>query len=271
MNTPLTLSALLVVALLSDGYTNAIPAADLPKMDLHVHLNYAAQSLTGDAAVAYEKASALSKQMGVGFGIAEEFGSDNPMINDRLLLSRLALAKKHSLYLGLQVSRRDWPSMFSKDALKQVDYILADALVFPNKQGTMLSIWVAGMPLGEPEEFMKLYVAHTLRVLAEPINIWGNPTYLPDNLMSKYDELWTDARVRSVIDAAVKNNVAIEINSRFKIPNARFVKMAKAAGAHFTFGTNQHGQGVGEITWSMNMANECGLTEADFYMPKRQL
>ncbi|MDO9340366.1 MAG: hypothetical protein Q7T72_07560 [Bacteroidales bacterium] len=144
-------------------------------------------------------------------------------------------------------------------------------MIFPNKDGKIIRIWVPNMPLGEPQEFMDLYVAHSLKVLAEPITIWANPTYLPDILISKYDELWTDARMKSLIDAAVKNKVAIEINSWFKLPDAKFIKMAKASGAHFTFGTNTHGTGAGDITWSINMAKECGLTKEDFFIPKRIL
>jgi hypothetical protein len=244
---------------------------DLPKTDLHVHLNFADQSPENGAAAAYVNASALSKKMGVTFGIAEEFDGNSIRINDSLLLDRIALAKKNSLYLGLQVSRRDWHDMYSKGTLAQVDYILADGMIFPNKAGKMLYIWVPGTPLGEPEDFMNLYVAHNVRVLSEPITIWGNATYLPDALISRYDELWTDARMKILIDAAVKNNVAIEINSRFKVPNAKFIKMAKAAGAHFTFGSNTHGPGAGEISWSINMAKECGLTKDDFFVPKRKL
>jgi hypothetical protein len=264
-------SALILVVLFLNGYKSEAQKTDLPKIDLHVHLNYAAQSLGNAAGEAYEKASELSKKLGVTFGIAEEFGSENVRVNDSLVLNRVALAKRNSLYLGLQVSRRDWPKIFSKETLSKVDYILADAMIFPNKEGKILYIWVAGMPLGEPQEFMNLYVAHNLKILSEPITIWGNPTYLPDNLIARYDELWTDVRMKSLIDAAVKNNVAIEINSRFKIPSAKFIKMAKAAGAHFTFGTNQHGAGVGEIDWSINMAKECGLTKENFFIPKRKL
>lgn len=271
MKNLLILTASSTFVLLLCTFKNDPPKTDLPLMDLHVHLNYAAQSIGDNALVAYEKASELSEKMGVIFGIAEEFGNDNIQVNDSLLLDRIALAKKNSLYLGLQVSRRDWSHIFSKEALQQVDYILADAMIFPNKEGKMLRIWVPGMPLGEPQEFMERYVVHNLAVLSEPITIWANPTYLPDVLAARYDELWTDARMKKLIDAAVKNNVAIEINSRFKIPNAKFIKMAKAAGAHFTFGTNQHGQGIGEINWSVDMAEECGLTREDFYIPKRTI
>ncbi len=268
-------SGLIIVGLLLNSHKNDFlkmspQNTELPKMDLHFHLNYEGQSLA-NAALVYEKASALSKERGVIFGIAEEFVNDNIKINDSLILDRITLAKKNSLYLSLQVSRRDWLNIFSKEVLKKVDYILADAMIFPNKDGRMMRIWVPNTQLGEPQEFMELYVAHNLKVLAEPINIWANPTYLPDALKSRYDELWTNARMKSLIDAALKNNVAIEINSSFKIPNAKFIKMAKAAGAHFTFGSNTHGLGAGDITWSINMAKECGLTKDDFFIPKRKL
>jgi histidinol phosphatase-like PHP family hydrolase len=77
--------------------------------------------------------------------------------------------------------------------------------------------------------------------------------------------------MKKLIDAAVKNSVAIEINSRYKIPGEKFIKMAKAAGARFSFGTNQHGKGIGEIGWSVQMAEKCGLTREDFYIPERQI
>jgi hypothetical protein len=269
------LSVLIVISLLLNSYKNDLlrffpQKMDPPKMDLHYHLNYEGQSLA-NAATVYEKASIFSKEKGVILGIAEEFVNDNIKINDSLVLDRIKLAKKNSLYLSLQVSRRDWQDIFSKEVLKKVDYILADAMIFPNKDGRMMRIWVPNTQFGEPQEFMELYIAHNLKVLSEPINIWANPTYLPDVFKSRYDELWTDARMKNLINAAIKNNVAIEINSTFKIPNARFIKMAKAAGAHFTFGSNTHGLGAGDITWSLNMAKDCGLTKEFFFIPKRDL
>lgn len=265
-------SVLILAVLLIKSFTIDLPKTDFPMMDLHTHLNYGAPDVPGTTpAQAYEKATELSKKMGITFGVAEEFGGENHRWNDSTLLNRIALAEKYSVYLGLQVSRRDWQSLFSQDNLNKLDFILADALIFPNSKGDIMYIWVPGMPLGEPQVFMDTYVAHNLKVLHEPISIWANPTYLPDALFARYDELWTDARMKSLIDAAVKNHVAIEINSRYKIPNAKFIKMAKAAGAHFTFGTNQHGDGIGQIAWSINMARDCGLTKEDFFIPKRKL
>ena len=64
---------------------------------------------------------------------------------------------------------------------------------------------------------MERYMRHNLRVLAEPITILANPTYLPPAVEGMYDQLWTDARMRKVIQAAVDNNVALEINAQQRI------------------------------------------------------
>jgi hypothetical protein len=42
-------------------------------------------------------------------------------------------------------------------------------------------------------------------------------------------------------------------------------------GAHFTFGSNQHDTGIGDINWSIKTANECGLKIQDFYIPVRKV
>ncbi len=108
-------SGLIILCLLLNSYKNDLLRTNLqntefPKMDLHFHLNYEGQSLANAARV-YEKASAHSKEKGVILGIAEEFINDNIKINDSLVLDRVILAKKNSLYLALQVSRRDWQSL----------------------------------------------------------------------------------------------------------------------------------------------------------------
>jgi hypothetical protein len=45
----------------------------------------------------------------------------------------------------------------------------------------------------------------------------------------------------------------------------------KACGAKFSFGSNQHVHGIGEIDWSLNMASECGLVRSDIFLPARKL
>ena len=41
-----------------------------------------------------------------------------------------------------------------------------------------------------------------------------------------------------MIDAAVKNKIAIEINNRYQLPRAAFIRVGNAAGVKLSFGTN---------------------------------
>ena len=74
------------------------------------------------------------------------------------------------------------------------------------------------------------------------------------------------ARMKRVIDAAIENDVAIEINNRRKIPSPAFIKTAKAAGAKFSFGTNNELAGVGTaVEYPIRMVRECGLKWQDIF------
>ena len=102
----------------------------------------------------------------------------------------------------------------------------------------------------------------------EPIDIFVNPTFLPSRIADRYDQLWTDKRMQRVIDAAVRNGVAIEINARYKLPKEIFIKKAKKAGVKFAFGTNNGGRELGKLEYCREMITKCGLTPDDMFKPK---
>ena len=83
-----------------------------------------------------------------------------------------------------------------------------------------------------------------------------------------YDRLWTPERMQKVIDAAKANDVAIEINNRYRIPSADFIKLAKQTGVKFSFGTNNSDANLGRDEYALAMVKECGITWQDIFMPK---
>jgi histidinol phosphatase-like PHP family hydrolase len=123
--------------------------------------------------------------------------------------------------------------------------------------------------VGDPQDFMNQLVDRIEKILNnEPVNIYVNPTYLPDEIDEKYSELWTPERMDRVINALVKNHVALEINAKLKLPSPEFIKRAKAAGVKFTFGTNNAGANdLGRLEYCIDMVKECGLTSTDFWLP----
>lgn len=84
---------------------------------------------------------------------------------------------------------------------------------------------------------MERYMKHNLRVLSEPITILANPTWLPKPIEHLYDKLWTEERMRLLIETAVKRGIALEINAG-KYPPEKFIRLARELGAKFTLGTN---------------------------------
>jgi histidinol phosphatase-like PHP family hydrolase len=126
--------------------------------------------------------------------------------------------------------------------------------------------------IADAQEFMDTLVDRAVGILStEPVDIYANPTFLPDVLAKDYETLWTEGRRRKVIDAAVRGGVAIEINDRYKLPSMSFIKMAKAAGAKFSFGTNNTGpQDLLRCGYGVQMIDECGLKSQDFFFPGDQ-
>ena len=242
-------------------------ANDIPRVDLHAHIDGESPKVKS---LTPAEATAMGKKLGVRLGILGEGGCHGEIHDNRTLVAFLDSLASQPVWRGLQVYGFDWQQCLSKANLDRLDYIAADALVFPHN-GKNIWLWVPGVKFPDPQEFMNQYVEYNLRVLAEPIQVWANPTYLPESLQPDYDKLWTAERMDRVIKAAVKNKVAIEINAHFQIPSATFIKRAKAAGARFSIGSNRHVVGIGEIDYCLRNAKECGLTAKDIYVPARAL
>ena len=144
------------------------------------------------------------------------------------------------------------------------------AMTWTDKKGRRMRLW---MPeevfVDHKDDFMDQLVDQIMGVMNnEPIDLYVNSTFLPDVLQPEYDILWTKERMDQVIKAAVANNIAIEINARYKIPSATFIKRAKAAGARFSMGTNNVDKNLGTLDYALEMIEVCGLEPNDFFKPK---
>ncbi|MES1168241.1 MAG: hypothetical protein ABUL61_03625, partial [Oleiharenicola lentus] len=116
---------------------------------------------------------------------------------------------------------------------------------------------------------MDILVKGQVRTMEElPIDVLADPLQLPAEYTHRADELWTEERMRVIIDAAVKNGVALEISPHERQPSEKFLALAKAAGAKFTVGDN--GGNVEQFTdWSylLEMQQKLKLTWRDMYVP----
>ena len=249
----------------------AAPGERVPEptlVDYHAHV---------DAAVTLEGLLEISSSRGIKFGVVEHAGNRRDfhyrglLANDDGLNGYVARLEGKPCFKGIQAEGLDWMRCFSKQAIARLDYVLTDALTFPEKDGTLVRLWTPAARIANKQDFLNRYTEHHLRVIAqEPIDILANPLYLPEALQGEAETLWTSERMGRIIRAAVSNRVAFEINTRFRLPSPKFLKMAKAAGAKFSFGSNILGPGVGDLTYGREMVRELGLTRAELFRPAPQ-
>jgi hypothetical protein len=237
-------------------------AENYPVVDYHAHLK---------GGLRVEDLLAEARRNGIQYGIAVNGGLGFPVTDDAGAEAFLAELEGQPVFTALQGEGREWVTLFSPRTIAKFDYVFTDAMTFTDDSGKRLRLWIQEEvgEIPDAEKFMDMYVDRIVGVLTnEPIDIHANPTFLPDVIAADYDRLWTPSRMQKVIAAAKQNDVAIEINSRFRIPSATFIKAAKQAGVKFSFGTNNEGRELGRLEYCLQMVKECGLTWDDFFVPR---
>ncbi|NQT37572.1 MAG: hypothetical protein HQ581_08790 [Planctomycetes bacterium] len=245
----------------------AAAGAKLPRIDFHVHLDNST----------IDKALEIGRQRNVKLGIVEHAGTkenDYPVVlsNDEELGRYLDMLQGKPVYRGVQTEWNDWMGCFSKKMLARLDYVLTDAMTFPGRDGQRVKLWSADVEtrveMADRQAFMDRYVDWYVAIIEkQPIDVLGNTSWLPAPLAADYDTYWTPARVRRVAETAVKHRVAFEISSGFKLPKLGFLKIAKAAGVKFCFGSNGRYPNMGKLDYSLATARELGLTTDDMFTP----
>lgn len=233
-----------------------------PLVDYHVHLK---------GGWTLEQALRNSRRNGIMYGIAINCGLGFPIVDDKGIHDFLASMAGQPVFLAMQAEGREWVRMFSREAIAKFDYVFTDAMTISDDRGRRMRLWMKDEvgPIDDKEKFMDLIVERILGVLnREPIDIYVNPTYLPDAMARDYDSLWTPERIDKVVEAAKKNDVAIEINSLRRIPSERFLRLAKQAGVKFSFGTNNADSRIGRLEYCLEMVDKLGLTWQDIFVPR---
>lgn len=233
-------------------------------IDLHVHLK---------GGFTVEDAVKKSKAEGIHYGIVVNCGVGFPLHNDSQIDSVISDMKKYpQFYKGMQAEGREWVNIFSKKSIDKFDYVFTDAMTFTDEKGRRNRIWLKDETwIDNEDQFMEHLVNTLVKILnTEPINIYVNTTFLPAQMQNRYDYFWTPARMDRVIKAAKKHKIAIEINNRYRIPSAEFIFRAKKAGVKFTIGTNNLDSNFSGADYAIEIINKFGLTEKDFYIPKKK-
>lgn len=250
--------------LVDDTYRDLLElgAHNFPLVDYHVHLK---------SGWTIGEALHESRRNGIQYGIAVNCGKGFPVTDDAGAREFLEALRRQPVFTAMQAEGREWVHMFSKEMVASFDYVFTDAMTFTDDNGRRMRTWIAEEvgAIDDKQKFMDTLVSRILGILNnEPVDIYANPTYVPDVISAAYDELWTTERMEKVIEAAKRNDVAVELNNRYKLPGVQFVKLAKSAGVKFSFGTNNTDRNIGRCEYGIRMVKECGLGWQDIFIPK---
>ena len=235
---------------------------EFPLIDYHGHLK---GGLTMDQACQH------ARDNGYNYGIAANCGLKFPVTSDSTLNAYLDGISNEPVFKVMQCEGREWVTLFTPAAVARFDYIFTDAMTWTDNKGRRLRLWIPEETFVEDEqEFMDMLVGKIEAIMAnEPVDIYVNPSFLPAKIAADYDRLWTPERMDRVVNVLKNNDVALEINARYKIPSIAFLKRAKAAGVKFTFGTNNTtNTDLGRLEYCLKAISELGLTADDIFLPR---
>ena len=104
-----------------------------PLINYHIHLK-------GDLTL--EKALAHSRETGVFYGIAANCGVNFPITNDQGINDYIKKLEGQPCFIGMQAEGREWPTLFSKEAIAKFDYIFSDAMTIVDHRGKRARLWM---------------------------------------------------------------------------------------------------------------------------------
>ena len=242
---------------------------DFPVIDYHVHLK---------GGLTKEMAHAMSMNYGINYGVAPnagEGGVGRMLADDAEVRSYYEEVKNHPFLFGVQGEGRKWTQTFSQEALGIFDYLFTDAMTIIDHNKRNARIYRAEEVIRDGvtmDQYMEQIVDQTVKILTnEPADIFANATYIPDDMNPDYAKYWTDERVDRVLDVMQKNNIALEISARYKIPSFDVIKKAKERGMKFTFGTNNVDADFGRLEYCFEAVEKCGLTVEDMWFPSMSI
>jgi len=235
---------------------------NFPVVDYHVHI---------PRGMSLEDLHTKSLEEGIEFGIAINCGIGFQIQTDEAAKEFINANRHYPFWFAMQGEGREWVETFTKETRELFDYVLTDHLTFHDHKGRRTRLWVNNEVIIDipAQEYMDMIVDRTIKMLnEEPIHIWANPTLLGNAMMEDYDKFWTDERVAQVIKALLDNDIALEINARYRLPTARIIRAAKSAGVKFALGTNNSNvQQLDRLAYPIQMIHECGLTIDDMWFP----
>ncbi len=176
-----------------------------------------------------EDALRKSRRDGIQYGITADAAN---LATPQSVANWLAPMKGKPAFSALATRRPDWTGKMSREQANEFDYVIAEC---------------------SPASPLDTIVQ---RLTREPIDILSYRGDLPPTVAAP------------LINALVRNNVAMELNTIAQSPNEQFILQAKEAGCKFAFGTgNATASELKRCEYGLEMVEKCKLDWKNFFVP----
>lgn len=225
--------------------------------DLHTH------TIFSDGRLSPLEVLRIASDKGYLVGLADHCGTGNFQLDSEGRFEKyIAAIKDLPAYLAVELDLgREIP--VSPESLKRCHYLIGGV----HSSGPMdfFDPRITNVDLGQLLEEMLGMIERRSRKYS--FDILAHPGLLPCNFREQKDAITDGWRVK-LVELALKCNLAIELSSRWLVPDLKLAAMAKEAGLKFSLGSDGHGADrMCRLEYSLELADKLGLDDRDLFWP----
>lgn len=225
--------------------------------DLHTHTTYS------DGRLSPREVLQIASDKGYLVGLADHCGPGNFQLDSGARFNKYLLAiEKLPAYRAVELDLgREIP--VSRQELQRCHYLIGG--VHSVGRVDFFDKTVTRADLGHLLQEMLGIIEAKSRDYC--FDILAHPGLLPCNFREQKEAITNDWRVK-LVELALRCNLAIELSSRWLVPDLKLAAMAKEAGLKFSLGSDGHGPDkMCRLDYSLELAGKLELTDRDLFWP----
>jgi histidinol phosphatase-like PHP family hydrolase len=232
--------------------------------DLHIH------STHSDGELTVAEIARLARKRGVTVAIADHLSPYHMLFDDDAFDAYEKDVRDNGLLLSAEYCVGEAIPV-GRERVERLDFLIGGLHAARDGTGDKVFFW-SDKDVKDLNAFMGNYFARIEETFRnEPIDIIAHPTYLPVRLMDRYDEIWTENRIRRLAEAAVDRDVALEISGRWEVPTPRALKICMDADVTFSTGSDAHHKNdLFDLEYPYRVIEDLGITEDRLFVPAKR-
>ncbi len=234
------------------------------KMDLHIHTNFSDGNITIPQLLHVRKARNLTLAA-VTDHYSEYIRMKNRMFGNEIV-GYLDALKGTGLLKGVEAEIfSDGSVSISKQHSKMCDIVLGGIHSLDG-----INFWRDIQLILNPVRYVdRVRIALEAAMESKIIDVLVHVTWLPEAIRPQSKKLITREWMKSLINTALDNNVAIELSGAWEVPSVEFIRLCLKQGVKISVGSDAHTvKDVGNIAYPLKILSYVKANVEDLFIPQ---